>query len=48
MVLAKQYLKETNMSLQVISDLLGYGQTSSFIRAFKRWNGMTPARFQKT
>lgn len=48
MTLAKHYLKETNMPLQVISDLLGYGELTSFVRAFKRWYDTTPAAFRKS
>lgn len=47
MTLAKHYLKETNMSLQVISHMLGYGEPASFVRAFKRWCGATPIVFRR-
>lgn len=47
MTLAKHYLRETNMPLQVISDLLGYGEPTSFVRAFKRWYRVTPSEFRE-
>lgn len=47
MTLARHYLKETNMPLQVISDVLGYGEPASFVRAFKRWYGVTPMAFRE-
>ena len=30
------------------SDRLGYGEQTSFGRAFKRWTGMTPAQFRES
>ena len=40
--LAKQYLKENDLSISTIAWLLGYPEISAFTRAFKRWTGMTP------
>ena len=40
--LAGRYLEEGEKSLCEIGYLLGYANTTSFIRAYKRWYGMTP------
>jgi AraC-like DNA-binding protein len=47
MLLAKQYLQETTLPIQVISHLIGYGQAASFVRAFRDWYGVTPSAFRK-
>ena len=44
--LAKQYLKENDLSVSTIAWLLGYREISAFTRAFKRWTGMTPRRMR--
>ncbi len=46
--LASNYLSASGISLQDIAFLLGYSELSSFIRAFKRWTGQSPAEFRKT
>ncbi|WP_426330056.1 AraC family transcriptional regulator ligand-binding domain-containing protein [Pedobacter sp. R-06] len=45
--LALMYLKENSFLLKEISSMLGYNELSAFMRAFKRWTGMAPARYQK-
>ena len=40
--LAKQYLRETELSISKIAWLLGYSEASSFTHAFKRSTGKTP------
>jgi AraC-like DNA-binding protein len=47
--LALQYLKEPAMSLSQIAWLLGYGESTSFNHAFRRWMGRPPsaARIEK-
>lgn len=40
--LAHHYLKNTTLSYGEISFLLGFGEPSSFFRAFKGWTGLTP------
>jgi AraC-like DNA-binding protein len=42
--LATRYLREPGLTISEIAWLLGYGQTSSFDHAFKRWTGMMPSR----
>lgn len=44
--LALQHLRDPQCSLAEISHLLGFADTSSFNRAFKRWTGMTPGQFR--
>ena len=44
--LADQYIRNSRMSLQEISFLLGFSELSSFSRAFKRWTGMAPRDYR--
>ena len=44
--LALLHLRDPQCSLAEISHLLGFADTSSFNRAFKRWTGMTPGQFR--
>lgn len=44
--LAKAYLSQGIHSLDEIADRLGYGEQTSFGRAFKRWTGMTPQQYR--
>lgn len=46
--LAKVHLKDRRLSLDEIADRLGYGEQTSFGRAFKRWTGVTPQQFRAT
>jgi len=41
--LARQYMENSDMSLTEISFLLGFAETSSFSRAYKRWTGESPS-----
>lgn len=45
--LAREYLAVPELTVPGIALLLGYAETSSFYRAFKRATGTTPARFRK-
>lgn len=40
-------LKDKSLSVHDISDILGYDNTSNFIRAFKSWTGTTPYQYRK-
>ncbi len=44
--LARGHLKGGALSLDEIADRLGYGEQTSFGRAFKRWTGMTPQQYR--
>lgn len=44
---AKNILKTTENSITEISDLLGYSSDASFINAFKKRTGISPARFRR-
>ena len=43
----KLLLMHEGMSIEAIGELLGYAETASFTRAFKRWNGTAPLRFRR-
>jgi AraC-like DNA-binding protein len=45
--LAMRYLREREMAICEVAYLLGFSESSSFHRAFKRWTGMTPKEFRK-
>ncbi|WP_033925850.1 AraC family transcriptional regulator [Sphingomonas sp. 35-24ZXX] len=44
--LAKVYLTQTRMPLDEVAERLGYGEQTSFGRAFRRWTGLTPQKFR--
>ncbi len=44
--LAKQYLDRKNLSLTQIGYQLGFSDTSSFARAFRRWTGQSPSKYR--
>lgn len=44
--LARIYLQQTRMPLDEVAERLGYGEQTSFGRAFKRWTGTTPRKFR--
>ncbi|MDX1555560.1 MAG: AraC family transcriptional regulator [Xanthomonadales bacterium] len=43
---AKEYIQHSDYSLTDIALMLGYGELSSFSRAFKRWTGKSPQQFR--
>ena len=45
--LAMRYLREREMAVCEVAYLLGFSESSSFHRAFKRWTGLTPKEFRK-
>ncbi len=45
--LADQYIRDSRLTLQEISFLLGFAELSSFSRAFKRWNGQSPRHYRE-
>jgi AraC-like DNA-binding protein len=44
---ASKELTRPSESIKEIAERLGYAETSSFHRAFKRWAGVTPSAFRK-
>jgi AraC-like DNA-binding protein len=44
--LAQQYIEQQNMPITEITFLLGFSDTSSFSRAFRRWTGKSPSDYQ--
>ena len=42
---ALSQVKKPEMSIEELSDKLGYSDTSSFSRAFKRWYGVSPTHY---
>ncbi len=45
--LAEEMLATGGLTLEEISERLGYGEASNFFHAFARWNGVTPRQFQR-
>ena len=48
LMLAKSYLRLPDRSLDEIAVWLGYGEQTSFGRAFKRWTGRVPGDYRRT
>ena len=44
--LAERYLRDRRVTIQETAFLLGFSDVSAFHRAFVRWTGETPKRFQ--
>lgn len=44
--LAQSYLRDLNLSIGEIAFMLGFGDMSSFTRAFRRWAGCSPSEFR--
>ena len=45
--MAFNYLESKELSIDEIAYLVGYTETSSFYRAFKKWTGKTIPQYQK-
>jgi AraC-like DNA-binding protein len=46
--LAISYMKSTSYSISEISLLVGYSESASFTRAFRRWTGQSPQQYRTT
>ena len=46
--MARRYLANQDYKLDAIASMLGFSQANTFIRAFKRWSGVTPAEYRRT
>jgi AraC-like DNA-binding protein len=44
--LARQYIEQQNMQISEITFVLGFSDTSSFSRAFRRWTGLSPSDYR--
>lgn len=44
---ARNYLRDGRLSVEAIATLLNYHDSASFRRAFKRWYGVTPAKYRQ-
>ncbi|HEB26627.1 MAG TPA: AraC family transcriptional regulator [Porticoccus sp.] len=44
--LAMQYLKQSDLSITAITYQLGFLDSSSFARSFRRWTGLSPSEFR--
>lgn len=45
--MAERYLKESDINLTQLAEILGYCDQSAFTRAFQRWYGVSPRRWIK-
>ncbi|MBF7729406.1 AraC family transcriptional regulator [Pseudomonas sp. N040] len=45
---ARQRLRDTRDSIELIALQLGYAETASFIHAFQRWSGTTPSAYRRS
>ncbi len=45
--LAGSYLRDSNLSVEAVAGLLGYHDSASFRRAFKRWFSITPIQYRQ-
>lgn len=45
--LAEYYLSRADLSIEAISQKLGYSEISAFTRAFRQWTGSPPTRYRR-
>lgn len=45
---AQEYLKDPRIAIAEVAYLLGFSESSTFYRAFKRWTNKTPVQFRKS
>ncbi|WP_455209742.1 AraC family transcriptional regulator [Kaarinaea lacus] len=46
--LSQQYIKNSNLSVNEITFMLGFSEPSNFTRAFKRWTGHSPSEYRSS
>jgi len=46
--LAQQYVTSSDVNLSEVTFLLGFSESSTFSRAYKRWHGVTPSEVRKS
>lgn len=46
-ILAEELLATGRLTVEQVADRVGYAETSSFVHAFRRWNGTSPRRWAK-
>lgn len=44
---AKELLKQNELPIKTIAEMVGYGNSDAFIRVFKKTEGITPGRFRE-
>jgi AraC-like DNA-binding protein len=44
---AIQMLIHEKLSIEKVSEAVGFGESRSFTRAFKHWTGLTPREYRK-
>ncbi len=44
--MARRYLRDSQLQITQLSELLGYADLSAFSRAFTRWFGVPPSRWE--
>ena len=44
---AKEWLRDSNLTMESIAWRLGYTETANFRHAFKRWTGQSPQAFRR-
>ncbi len=44
--MASEYLRSTKLTVEEISELVGFSEATNFRHAFRRWTGSTPARYR--
>jgi AraC-like DNA-binding protein len=45
--LSMEYLKKTTLTIEQISELVGFSESTTFRQTFKKWTGMSPSEFRK-
>jgi YesN/AraC family two-component response regulator len=45
--MAKEFLDKSDYNINELASKLGYNNTESFIKSFKKFTGMTPAKYRK-